>query len=469
MRMAEISLVHHYLEYLRSPAVLLTILVITGPFILEAVKNRLLPSKPAKYRIPGCFRLGLSKKGNLQDQTRSGIGETVKDDDQSGKTTKPKIKALFTYPVKSCRGVELAASEVVTTGLKYDRLFTFAQRVGGDASSGEKVQWRFITQREFPRLALLETELWAPDPRAKKQTNANGKTVKPAHSEAEEEARAAEDWAANGGCVILRFQYEPSQLNPLGIRNENITFNLPLKPTAARAKAKAYSIESLSIWKDYASGINMSTEVPADDFARLKSFLGVKNEFAIFRVDDRSRRAVTRSLPHDTPNDKFSVGFADAFPLHILSLASIQQVFSEQRDQEQRKFLDARRFRANIYLTDTAAFDEDRWKRIKVGRCLKLPSNPNKNKKPMEIEGEYHVACRTARCKLPNVHPETGVKDRNEPYSTLARTRQVDEGAKPYPVLGMQMIPLFQQGILRVGDEVDVMETGEHVYEKMFA
>jgi uncharacterized protein YcbX len=67
------------------------------------------------------------------------------------------------------------------------------------------------------------------------------------------------------------------------------------------------------------------------------------------------------------------------------------------------------------------------------------------------------------------VHPETGVKDNNEPFTTLARTRQVDEGAKPHPCLGMQMIPLFQQGILRVGDEVEVLERGEHVYEKMFA
>ena len=467
--MADFSLVQHYLEYLRSPAVLLTILVITGPFLLEVVKNRLLSNKPTNYRIPGCFRLGLSKKGNLQDQSRAGTGETIKDDDQSSKTTKPKIKALFTYPVKSCRGVELAASEVGATGLKYDRLFTFAQRVADDSSSGEKYRWRFITQREFPRLALLETELWAPDPRAKKHINGNGKTTKSARSEAEEEARTIEDWAANGGCVILRFQYQPLQFNPVGIRNENITLNLPLTPTAARAKAKTYAIESLSIWKDCPTGINMSTEIPADDLAKLKSFLGVQNELGIFRVDDRSRRAVTRSLPQDRPNDHFNVGFADAFPLHILSLSSVQQVFSEQRDQEKRKFLDARRFRANIYVTNTGAFDEDSWKRIKVGCCLKLPSNPNQNKKPVEIVGEYHVACRTARCKLPNVHPETGIKDNNEPYSTLARTRQVDDGAMPHPVLGMQIIPLFQQGILRVGDEIVVVETGEHVYEKMFA
>lgn len=463
--MAELSLVQHYMDYLRSPAVLLTILVITGPFLLQYLTNRVVRSKPADDRTAGCFRLGLSKKGNLQDQDQP----PSKDNARTKKTGKPKIKALFTYPVKSCRGVELAASEVATTGLKYDRLFTFAQQHPSGAKGEEKSGWQFITQRDFPRLALLETELWVPDPRGKKQSHANGRAAKSGGSESIEERNAAESWAVNGGCVIIRLTYEPTEFNPLGFRNENITLSIPLTPTAARAKTKTYTIESLNIWKDCPTAINMTNEIPPSDLAKLKTFLGIKNPLGIFRVDDRSRRSITRSLPRDRPNDHFSVGFADAFPLHILSMSSIQKVFSEQPGQEWRKFLDARRFRANVYLTNTEAFDEDTWKRIKLGRCLKLPSNPNKNKKPAEIDAEYHVACRTARCKLPNVHPETGIKDNNEPYSTLARTRQVDEGAKPHPVLGVQMIPLFQQGILRVGDEIEVLEKGEHVYEKMFS
>lgn len=466
--MADISLLQHYLEYLRSPAVLLTILMIAGPFLLEVFKNRIVPSQPGKESTARCFRLGLSKQGNLEGQDKYHTDQSIQVDSQVKPSTRPKIKALFTYPVKSCRGVELAASEVGSTGLKYDRLFTFAQRTADDPADSEKQQWRFITQREFPRLALLDTELWAPDPRKKKQAIANGKTTKSETSRTDEETSAREDWVLNGGCVILRFTYEPAQYNPYGMRNQNIALNLPLTPTAARAKAKTYTIESVSIWKDCPTAINMSNEIAPEDLAKLKNFLGVEQDLAIFRVDDRSRRPVTRSLPQDKPNNSFSVGFADAFPMHILSLSSIKQVFSHQPDQEKRKFLDARRFRANIYLSNTKAFDEDNWKRIKVGRCLKLPSNPNKNKKLVEIDSEYHVACRTARCKLPNVHPDTGVQDVNEPYSTLARTRQVDEGAKPHPVLGMQMIPLFQQGILRVGDEVEVMEKGEHVYEKMF-
>ena len=479
--MADLSLVQHYLDYLRSPAVLLTILIIAGPVLLEIFKNKALASDPVRYHIPGCFRLGLTKRSNLHDQFKS-AGDGAASGNQHGKpSTKPRVKALFTYPIKSCRGVELAASEIGSTGLKYDRLFTFARAVSAqdvlnqsssnppeEASGGEKHEWQFVTQRELPRLALLHTELWVPDPRGNKKGQANGKAGKQANDAVNSELRTVDDWAANGGCVIVHFPYEPN-FNPFGLRTETITLRFPLVPTLERRKAKEYSYEAMSIWKDCPMAMNISNEARKDDLEKLKSFLKASTPLAIFRVDERHRRSVTRSLPKNRPGEAFEVGFADAFPMHILSMASVRSVYAQQPKND-RGGLDARRFRANVYLTDTEAFDEDSWKRITAGRSIKAPVDySNKKSRIVETDGEYHIACRTARCKLPNVHQETGIKDANEPYSTLARTRKVDEGAYPHPCLGMQMIPLFQQGILRVGDEIAVVERGEHVYEKMFA
>ena len=476
--MADLSIVQHYLEYLRSPAVLLTILVIAGPVLLEIFKNKALAGDPIRYKIPGCFRLGLTKGSNLHDQFKPTADGAASGQGQGKVSTKPKIKALFTYPIKSCRGVELAASEIGSTGLKYDRMFTFARAVSDDlqksssdpseTSSGEKHEWRFVTQRELPRLALLHTELWVPDPRRGKNGQVNGKVGNQAGGSEESEQRPVDGWAANGGCAIVRFPYVPS-FNLFGLRIETISLRFPLLPTPERRKAKEYSYEAMSIWKDCPMAMNISNEIHPNDLEKLRSFLKVNGSLAIFRVDERHRRSITRSLPKDRPGQDFEVGFADAFPMHILSMASVRSVYAQQPKND-RGGLDARRFRANVYLTDSEAFDEDSWKRISVGRCIKPPTNHNgKNSKVVETDGEYHIACRTARCKLPNVHPETGIKDANEPYSTLARTRKVDEGAYPHPCLGMQMIPLFQQGILRVGDEIEVMERGEHVYEKMFA
>lgn len=106
-------------------------------------------------------------------------------------------------------------------------------------------------------------------------------------------------------------------------------------------------------------------------------------------------------------------------------------------------------------VTGPKAFAEDDWKKIRIGSLV------------------CHVSCRTTRCQLPNVDPETGIADRQEPYLTLKRTRgNVDAGAGPNPCLGMQMVPLLKQETdseeIKVGDDVEILETGEHFYVRMF-
>lgn len=59
------------------------------------------------------------------------------------------LAALFLYPVKSCRGLRLSASEVDRFGLRYDRAFMVV-----DADSG-----LFLTQRDEPRLARVVPRL----------------------------------------------------------------------------------------------------------------------------------------------------------------------------------------------------------------------------------------------------------------------------------------------------------------------
>lgn len=167
--MATATLLHHYVEYLCSPGILLTLMVVIVPILLGISLDRAADTRQPN-RVAGCRRLGLRDRSNLDDQyTRSPPSEQAK----------PRIKALFTYPIKSCRGVELQASEVDASGLRYDRLFTFAQLVSKpaakdsspDGSTDDRnTQWRFITQREFPLLALVKTELWVPDIRGRSTT-----------------------------------------------------------------------------------------------------------------------------------------------------------------------------------------------------------------------------------------------------------------------------------------------------------
>lgn len=58
------------------------------------------------------------------------------------------ISSLIYYPIKACRGFEVQSANVERMGLKYDRRMMVTTPEGG-----------FLTQREYPRLALVTPAL----------------------------------------------------------------------------------------------------------------------------------------------------------------------------------------------------------------------------------------------------------------------------------------------------------------------
>jgi hypothetical protein len=130
-------------------ASLLRILISLVFIILPILIRTLRPRQP---RPKGCRRLGLApgQKSNLHDEFNP-----VYSDGNSYR-----VKALFTYPLKSCRGIELEVADVVPTGLRFDRMFIFAE-YGADG-------WNCRTLRNsgFHNLALIHPEIWVPNPSA---------------------------------------------------------------------------------------------------------------------------------------------------------------------------------------------------------------------------------------------------------------------------------------------------------------
>ena len=109
---------------------------------------------PPRSSWPGWWRWGLRKPAVPQQ----------------GRQNPARIASLWIYPVKSCQGIEIGRSKVLPTGLEFDRLYTFAQLkspfpVGLDTSDAEKSQhrWEFATQRQFPRLATVQVDLFVPN------------------------------------------------------------------------------------------------------------------------------------------------------------------------------------------------------------------------------------------------------------------------------------------------------------------
>ncbi|MGV2435148.1 MAG UNVERIFIED_CONTAM: MOSC domain-containing protein [Anaerolineae bacterium] len=58
------------------------------------------------------------------------------------------MSALFTYPIKSCGSIAHTSLAVFASGAQYDRRWMLTDTT-----------YQFLSQREFPQLALIRTSL----------------------------------------------------------------------------------------------------------------------------------------------------------------------------------------------------------------------------------------------------------------------------------------------------------------------
>lgn len=126
------------------------------------------------------------------------------------------------------------------------------------------------------------------------------------------------------------------------------------------------------------------------------------------------------------------VGFADAFPLLVLTQASVDEL---NRRLERPVPVD--RFRPNVVIGgDVPPHAEDRWRRLAVG-ALRL-----------------RLVKPCARCAVTTVDQATGVRGK-EPLRTLAEYRRHD-GQLYFGQNAIHESP----GVLRRGDRVRVLDSG---------
>ncbi|KAG6003771.1 hypothetical protein E4U54_000635, partial [Claviceps lovelessii] len=236
-----------------------------------------------------------SRHSNLQNRHMS--------DQQPQEGSRPTIKSLFIYPIKSCRGVELDRSKVLPTGLEYDRLFMFAQLKPRAAHSGNQAEqnhsWQFLSQRQLPRLANVKVDVWLPD--------ANKKSRQLGH--------------LDGKFLVVRFPWQaPGWRGIMHLLATKFTrgwrafpekqFLLPLEfPSQKEIESRSYDFADINIWVDVTRALNMSKDLPP----QLAMYLGAKHQLALFRSDPSSRRQVFRCAPRqETLGYQPVVNFQDA-------------------------------------------------------------------------------------------------------------------------------------------------------------
>ena len=328
----------------------------------------------------------------LETHTPLGRKPARKDDAVNGtvavKNGAGKIKGLWIYPVKSCKGIEVSESKVLPTGLEFDRLYTFAQLkspfpVGVNTSDETKKahKWEFITQRQFPLLATVQVDLFLPD--IIKARGQPSKVSDPflliCFPWQEPGLRGTLSWLAAKIARGWRARPEKEFLLPVNF------------PSQAEIDARGYPHEEITIWKDTVTALNMEADLPRE----LQRYLGVSNKLGIFRIDPARLREVYRCAPtKDEAGYQPVTGFQDAvsiinsvvtiiiitiiilhtplkpingpisvlapskgrkansplvqYPLHLLNLTSVRDFDAKIVKDDALRVLDPRRFRANI-------------------------------------------------------------------------------------------------------------------------
>lgn len=208
-----------------------------------------------------------------------------------------RVGRLFVYPVKSARGFEVREWPVDERGLLLDRRFMVVDEAG-----------RFVTQREEPRMALVEVAVELATPK-------RGVAL------------------AEGATVTLR---APAQ--------RDCSFAAILGADAERT--------SVVVWNDTV----LAKVAPAEVCAWWSAFLG-RAVRLVEMPNDELRVADPAYAAPGTP-----VSFADGFPFLVVTSASAERV-SEWVGEP----VPVERFRPNVVVDGSGAFAEDTWARIRCG------------------------------------------------------------------------------------------------------
>lgn len=151
-------------------------------------------------------------------------------------------------------------------------------------------------------------------------------------------------------------------------------------------------------------------------------------------LDDPTRRHANPQYARETD----VVSFADAFPLTLTNEASLAELNSWIPASSTNDPLPMTRFRPSVVVAGALAWDEDAWRRIRIG------------------EATFRAVKASARCVLTTTDPDTAARGK-EPLATLARHRKWDGKAW----FAINLVPDNPGTVIRVDDEVEVLERAD--------
>ena len=293
-----------------------------------------------------------------------------------------RIAALWVFPIKSCAGISVQQAVLTPTGLTHDRAWMVVD------SEGE-----MVTQRELPRMALIQPEL----------VEANG--------------RVSELVLHAHGMATLHLA------------------------VAAEATASPCQVR---VWNDEVPAFDMGPAVAQwlTDF--LGSSLGL---LRLVRFDAKHQRL--SSLQWTQGESAFNQ-FSDGFPVLVASTASLDELNTRMQAKGEAA-VDMRRFRANVVLGDSDAphalgvmpHDEDRIGTFTIHTQADA-QRESAQLKPMK-------PC--PRCPIPNIDPDSA--QTHPAVNAALQAYRQDPRVNGALTFGMNCMPTAGVGhLLRVGQRV---------------
>ncbi|GAA2310946.1 MOSC domain-containing protein [Nonomuraea roseoviolacea subsp. roseoviolacea] len=320
-----------------------------------------------------------------------------------------RLASIHFYPVKSTSGHEVRRAVVEPWGLAGDRRFVV---VGGDG--------KVLTARTHARLLACTARFDGPDGDAR----AGG----PLTGDATTGGALAETGAVTGaGAVTGTGAVTASASGALTLTGPHAA---PLRVIPGGEPGRTGRRITVAYPKEVLDLADCGDAAAA----WLSELLGEPVRLA-WQDDPRGRPV---DPLYSRPEDRVSL--ADAYPLLLTTTASLDRLnawvaeTAAERGEEPRPPLSMRRFRPNVVIDGVAEpFDEDTWKRVRIG------------------EVDFRVSKGCDRCVLPTIDPVTLAKGK-EPTRTLARHRRWD--GKVW--FGVNLIP-DGPGVLTQGDPVTVL------------
>ena len=199
------------------------------------------------------------------------------------------ISALYIYPVKSLAGISLASATLGEHGLRWRDLVTDRQWMLVLANG------RFVTQRQWPQLAQIKTEL-------------------------SDEALILHHHSADS--IRIPYQYDASRTC------------------------------QVTVWRDEVTAFDEGDAV-ADWLAQVT---GTESGVRMVRFGAESNRAV--SSAYLWQGEQSQVGFSDGYPILVTNTASLEQ-FNHHLRQQDLSPMAMTRFRPNVVLTHLEPWKEN--------------------------------------------------------------------------------------------------------------